>query len=77
VLERTGQFAAAATAYKAALAADSTYGKAGVSLARVEGRMQSPALAAVDLSSVAKAFALEARGGEPGAVVMAPPPPAW
>ena len=75
VLERTGHFAAATTAYKAALAADSTYGKAGVSLARVEGRAESPTLTAVDLSMVAKAFAVEVRGGEQGPVVMAPPPP--
>jgi tetratricopeptide (TPR) repeat protein len=75
VLERTGHFAAATTAFKAALAADSAYGKAGVSLARVEGRVESPTLTAVDLSMVAKAFATEVRGGEQGPVVMAAPPP--
>jgi len=37
-LERTGRFTAATAAYEAALAADSSYGKAQVALGRVTGR---------------------------------------
>lgn len=53
-LERTGHATAAADAYRAALKADSTYGKASLSLARVDGRMDDSA--AVDLVWLATRF---------------------
>lgn len=55
-LERTGHFNAAAEAFQAALAADSTYTKASVSLARVEGRTEDPSTAPVELASLAQSF---------------------
>jgi tetratricopeptide (TPR) repeat protein len=57
-LERTGHFAAAKQAYEAALAADSTYGKAAASLARVTPHAESDTTA-VDLAALATEFQAE------------------
>ena len=57
-LERTGHFAAAKTAYEAALAADSAYGKAAASLARVTPHVGSDTTT-VDLSALATEFQAE------------------
>ncbi|HEX5435601.1 MAG TPA: tetratricopeptide repeat protein [Gemmatimonadaceae bacterium] len=56
-LEQTGHYAASAAAYRAALAADSSYEKASVSLARVDGRPEDPGTEPVDLAMVAQDFA--------------------
>ena len=56
VLERTGHFSAAAAAYKSALAIDSTYAKASVSLTRVSGLKDGPTITAVDLPAISKSF---------------------
>lgn len=56
-LERTGHNSVAAEAYRAALAADSTYEKARVSLARVEGRPDDPTLLPVSVAELGDAFA--------------------
>jgi tetratricopeptide (TPR) repeat protein len=56
-LERTGHYTAAAEAYRAALAADSGYEKARVSLARVEGRADAPGVDAVSVAQLGDAFA--------------------
>ena len=55
-LERTGHYVAATEAYRAALAVDSTYEKASVSLARVEGREESPDTQPVELASLSRRF---------------------
>jgi tetratricopeptide (TPR) repeat protein len=56
-LERTGHPAAAAEAYRAALKSDSTYKKASISLARVEGKMSdSTVVDSVDLGALAQSF---------------------
>ncbi len=73
-LERTGHYVAAATAYRSAVTTDSSYTRASVSLARVEQLKESPTLVAVDLSSLAKSFALEIQSAAQGTVVMVPPP---
>ncbi len=52
-LERTGYVSAAGEAFRAALAADSTYTKASVSLARVESKSDS---ATVDVAMIAAKF---------------------
>lgn len=71
VLERTGQISAAATAYQAAVAADSTHAKAVQSLARVQGRKQAEDIVPVDLAAAAKSFADEiGRWKEEMAVVV-------
>jgi predicted Zn-dependent protease len=57
-LERTGHFAAAKRAYEAALAADSTYGKAAASLARVTPHAESDTTA-IDLPTLAAEFRAE------------------
>jgi predicted Zn-dependent protease len=54
-LERTGRFAAARQAYEAALAADSTYGKASASLARVTPHAATDT-STVDLAALAAEF---------------------
>lgn len=59
VLERSGQVTAAATAYRAAIAADTTHAKAIMSLGRVEGRTQAADVEPVDLAALAKTFADE------------------
>lgn len=58
-LERTGHPAAAAKAFEAALAADSTYSKAAVSLARVNARGSVTEGDTVDLSTLAQTFRLQ------------------
>jgi predicted Zn-dependent protease len=55
-LERSGYFAAAKTAYEAALASDSAYAKASVGLGRVTGRADAPSFGALDLDALALAF---------------------
>jgi len=59
VLERLGQPTAAATAYRAAIAADTTHGKAGASLARVAGRTEATGVVPVDLAALARSFSDE------------------
>jgi len=64
-LERGGHFVAAAVAYRAALEADATYGKASVNLARVDGREDEPGVVPVDLELLAQQFVAEiAQWGE-------------
>jgi tetratricopeptide (TPR) repeat protein len=58
-LERSGYPAAAAEAYEAAIAVDSTYKKAAVGLARVTGGGQQPESEPVDLSTLAQQFQRE------------------
>jgi predicted Zn-dependent protease len=55
-LERSGYPTAAAQAYEAALAADSTYAKASVGLARVTGGGQQPESTSVDLAALSRGF---------------------
>ncbi len=55
-LERTGHFTEAADAYNAALKSDSTYTKAKVSLARVEGKTNDSTTTAVDVTALAQKF---------------------
>jgi predicted Zn-dependent protease len=56
-LERTGRYRQATEAYRSALLADSTYGKAIASLARLEVVKQDPAIVPADLPALAKTFA--------------------
>jgi Tfp pilus assembly protein PilF len=58
-LERSGHTAAAAEAYRAAVAADSTYDKAVVSLARVEPLAGDAVADPTDLVAMARAFVEE------------------
>ena len=60
-LEHVGQYAAAREAYRGALAADSTYGKAALSLARLEAVADAPGTVPVDLTTLAGQFARELR----------------
>jgi tetratricopeptide (TPR) repeat protein len=55
-LERTGHLSAAQQAYQSALAADSTYAKASVGLARVTARIEGADTSAVDLAALSKQF---------------------
>jgi hypothetical protein len=55
-LERSGQPTAATVAYRAAIAADTTYGKAITSLARVEGRAEKEGVLPVDLAAISLEF---------------------
>ncbi len=55
-LERSGYPTAAAKAYEGALAADSTYAKASVGLARVTGGGQQPESTSVDLAALSQGF---------------------
>jgi superkiller protein 3 len=57
-LERTGHFAASRSAYEAALAADSTYGKSAASLARVTPLIGSDT-STVDLPALVAEFQTE------------------
>ncbi len=68
VLERTGHYSAAADAFKAALAIDSTYAKASVSLTRVSNLKEEPALPAVDLAALAQSFVAEVESWRKGIV---------
>ncbi|HZB27918.1 MAG TPA: hypothetical protein VE282_05085, partial [Gemmatimonadales bacterium] len=58
-LERSGYPVAAAKAYEAAIAADSAYSKAAVSLARVTEGGQEPESEPVDLGTLAQQFMSE------------------
>jgi predicted Zn-dependent protease len=58
-LERSGYPRAAASAYEAALAVDSTYGKASVGLTRVTGDAQQPESTTVDLVALSNQFQAE------------------
>lgn len=58
-LERTGHTAAAADAYRAAIAADSTYRKASISLARIEPLVAGAPGEDADLVALARGFAEE------------------
>lgn len=58
-LERSGYPTAAAQAYEAAIAADSTYAKASTGLARVTGGAQQPESVPVDLAGLSQEFQLE------------------
>jgi hypothetical protein len=55
-LERSGYPTAAAQAYEAAIAVDSTYAKASAALARVTGGGQEPESTAVDLVRLSQKF---------------------
>ena len=55
-LERTGYYKAAADAYRAALGVDSTYGKAAISLSRVEQLTEASTLPPLDLAVVMQRF---------------------
>lgn len=59
VLERLGHPVAAATAYRAAIAADTTHDKASASLARVVDRPEASGLVPVNLAELARGFAAE------------------
>lgn len=61
-LERTGHITLAGQAYNAALAIDSTYEKAKVSLARLQGHGDQPGLDSVSVASLGDAFAGEIDG---------------
>jgi hypothetical protein len=61
-LERSGHPAAAAKAYEAAVALDSTYKKASVSLARVTATTPEPDSASVDLTALAQQFRSQIEG---------------
>lgn len=60
-LERSGRYTAAKSAFEAALTADSTYGKASVSLVRVTGRTDAVDVTPVDLPALAQQFTLQVR----------------
>ncbi len=61
-LERSGHLTAAATAYRLALAADSGYARARVSLERVGDRSDAAGVSPIDLSAAAAAFAVDLAG---------------
>lgn len=60
-LERSGYLRQAAEAYTAALRADSTYGKAGISLERVQALIDSSVVNTTDLTELAETFRLRVR----------------
>jgi len=60
-LEHLGQYGLATTAFRSALAADSGYTKAVLSLARVEFRKEDPTTVPVDLVVLAEGFDREIR----------------
>ncbi|HEV8306005.1 MAG TPA: tetratricopeptide repeat protein [Gemmatimonadales bacterium] len=55
-LEKTGHYTAAATAYRAALEVEGTYGPAATNLARVEQLKEDPATPPVDLAAAVTKF---------------------
>jgi hypothetical protein len=55
-LERSGYPNAAAKAYEAAIAVDSSYQKASVALARVTGGGQQPESESIDLAALSQKF---------------------
>lgn len=75
-LERTGHYGAAAEAYRTALAADSSYGKAAASLARVEGRDDEPGVEPVAVAELGDSFAREVSGWSEQRVSQLAPPAA-
>jgi len=70
VLERSGQPTAAATAYRAAIAADTSYAKAITSLARVEGRTEASGVVPVDLAAISLEFQNEIGKWKQGGVAV-------
>ena len=60
-LERGGYLNQAAEAYTAALRADSTYGKAGISLERVQALIDPAVVVTTDLADAAETFRLRIR----------------
>jgi Tfp pilus assembly protein PilF len=56
VLERTGHVSQAMEAYRAALAADTTYVKASRSVARLTGFVDDPSTSPVDLAELSRSF---------------------
>jgi Flp pilus assembly protein TadD len=62
-LEHLGQYSLAASSYRKALEADKNYTKAVMSLARVDGRKEDPALVKLDLATIAGEFDKEVRTG--------------
>jgi tetratricopeptide (TPR) repeat protein len=71
-LEQTRHFAEATEAFSAALAADSTYSKASVNLARVRDRVDSTGAGAISLPELAQGFQLEIRMLRDSARVVEP-----
>lgn len=71
-LERSGHLTAATQAYRAALAADSGYGKARVSLQRVDGRADADGVEPIDLSALGDKFAQDVAGWGGAGVVGNP-----
>ncbi len=61
-LERTGHITLAGQAYQAAITIDSTYDKARVSLARLEGHSDQPGLDSVTVASLGDTFAEQIEG---------------
>lgn len=61
-LERTGHITLAGQAYQTALSIDSTYEKARVSLARLDGHSDQPGLDSVTVASLGDTFAEEIEG---------------
>lgn len=61
-LERTGHFRAAEQAYRAALDADTAYGKAAVNLSRVEALKEDSSATSVDLALLSRRFQEEIEG---------------
>ena len=73
-LEQTRHFAEAESAFSAALAADSTYGKAAVSLARVRERVDSAGAGPVSLPELSQSFELEIRMLRDSSRIVSPEP---
>jgi Tfp pilus assembly protein PilF len=72
-LERTGHFSKASESYRAALAVDSTYEKAKVSLARVDQRLESSTTPAIDLGALGDSFSADVRRWKEERVVASTP----
>ncbi|HUF29363.1 MAG TPA: tetratricopeptide repeat protein [Gemmatimonadaceae bacterium] len=72
-LELSGHVGAAREAYRAAIFADSSYAKARVSLARVEGLEDDPAKVTVVLSVLADAFEREVQQWRDGRMAVVTP----
>ncbi len=72
-LERSGYPVAAAKAYEAAIAADSTYQKASVALARVTGGEQQAEVEPIDLDALAQQFVSDLEGWRASAPVTEVP----
>jgi tetratricopeptide (TPR) repeat protein len=70
-LERSGYPVAAAKAYEAAIAADSSYQKASVALARVTSGEQQAEVEPVDLDSLAQRFVSDVQGWRDSAPTVA------